>query len=143
MIETLLTKAEANYNIAVMIYKQMTGDEIYLNYVGYNLQQATEILIKYQIELSGHTPRKTHDIRMLLQFARANEIDLVLDPFIVTHADSITMWESQTRYILNYRVELDLINQGLKAIGATLKKLKNLESDTGTSLNNMSSMDAF
>lgn len=132
MNETLLTKAEASYNIAIMIYKQMTGDEIYLNYVGYNLQQATELLIKYQIEMSGMTPRFTHNINMLIQFAKLHDINLQLDPFIIDKADTITTWEARTRYVLNYRVELDLINKALKAVGNTLKLLK---SSSGSSAN--------
>ena len=48
-------------------------------------------MIKYQIELAGFTPNNTHDIRILIQFAKRNNIDLILDQFIADHADSITM----------------------------------------------------
>ena len=52
MSETLLDKSISNYNVAVMIRNQMGSDEAYLNYIGYHLQQAVELNLKYQLEMS-------------------------------------------------------------------------------------------
>ncbi len=46
MSETLMDKAVHNYNVAIMIYNSMEGDESYLNYVGYHLQQSLELAMK-------------------------------------------------------------------------------------------------
>lgn len=46
MSETLMDKAVHNYNVAIMIYNSMGGDESYLNYVGYHLQQSLELAMK-------------------------------------------------------------------------------------------------
>ena len=52
--ETLLDKAVQNLNCATIIFNSnLVQDEVYLNYVGYHLQQAVELSIKYTLENNG------------------------------------------------------------------------------------------
>lgn len=52
--ETLLDKSIQNLNYAKILYSsELTLDEAYLNYVGYHLQQAVELSIKYMLEMNG------------------------------------------------------------------------------------------
>ena len=68
--DSLLNKAIRNFNIAKMIYSDgEMADEMYLNNVGYNLEQAVELAIKHVMELSGCQYPKTHDIEQLIRIA--------------------------------------------------------------------------
>ena len=64
--ETLLDRAASNFRIALKNYRDSLGDERELNYVGYWLQQATELCIKHHLELNGIRYSHTHDIEDLL-----------------------------------------------------------------------------
>lgn len=77
--ETLLDKAIQNLNCAITIYNsELIKDEAYLNYVGYHLQQAVELAIKYTLEMCGIEYSKTHDIEQLIQLANSYDIDLAI-----------------------------------------------------------------
>ena len=61
--ETLFDKAKQNLKVAESIYSTIAiNDEAYLNYVGYHIQQALELSIKYMLEMNGVNYPKTHDI---------------------------------------------------------------------------------
>ena len=94
MSETLLDKAVHNYNVAIMIYNFMEGDESY---------------------------PKTHDIDQLIRIARQNNVNLHLSEYIDDHSEMFTLWESRTRYVLNYQLELNKVEKAMKAVGEYLK----------------------
>ena len=100
MSQTLLDKAAHNYNIAV-IAQTMDGDEAYLNYVGYHLQQSVELALKFQLEECGVQYPKTHDIDQLIRISRENELNLYIPEYIEEHAEMLSLWESRTRYVLD------------------------------------------
>ncbi len=50
--QTLLDKAMQNLYCAKALFQSLGNDEVYLNYVGYHLQQAVEMSIKYNLELN-------------------------------------------------------------------------------------------
>ena len=104
-METLLDKAIQNITLAKMIYSQLTDDEVYLNYIAYHVQQAIELSIKYTLELNGVEYPRTHDISQLIYLAKKESIDLYLSKYIEEHSDMFTIWESKTRYVLNYKLE--------------------------------------
>ena len=93
MSETLLDKAVHNYNVAIMIYNSMEGDESYLNYVGYHLQQTLELAMKYLLEENGIIYPKTHDIDQLIRIARQNNVNLYLAEYIDDHGEMFILWE--------------------------------------------------
>lgn len=79
---------------------------IAVNIIAYHLQQSLEFTLKYQLENNGVEYPKTHNISQLITLANNNNIDLKLSEYIDDHAEMFTIWESQSRYVLDYSVEL-------------------------------------
>ena len=112
--ETLFDKAKQNLRVAESIYSTIAiNDEAYLNYVGYHIQQALELSIKYMLEMNGVNYPKTHDIDQLIRLANINNVDLYLNEYIDDHSEMFSLWEARTRYILNYRLEKRKIERSL------------------------------
>lgn len=127
MNETLLDKAIKNYNVAVMIYNSMEGDESYLNYIGYHLQQAVELGIKYILNQNGVEYPKTHDIDQLFRIAGSNHVDVFATEYLKEHSEMFSLWESRTRYVLNYQLELSKVERALSGVDKYLDILQNSE----------------
>ncbi len=112
--ETLFDKAKQNLKVAESIYSTIAiNDEAYLNYVGYHIQQALELSIKYMLEMNGVNYPKTHDIDQLIRLANINNVNLYLNEYIDDHSEMFSLWEARTRYILNYRLERRKIERSL------------------------------
>ena len=112
--ETLFDKAKQNLKVAESIYSTIAiNDEAYLNYVGYHIQQALELSIKYMLEMNGVNYPKTHDIDQLIRLANINNVELYLNEYIDDHSEMFSLWEARTRYILNYRLEERKIERSL------------------------------
>ncbi len=127
MSETLLDKAISNYNVAVMVYNAMDGDESYLNYIGYHLQQSVELGLKYVLDENGVSYPKTHDIDQLLLIANRNNIDTFATDYIKDHSEMFSLWESRTRYVLDYRLELSKVEKAMDGVDRYLDVLKENE----------------
>ena len=80
------------------------------------LQQAVEIAIKYELSIHAVPYQKTHDITQLIQLANQNGVDLNLPEYIDDHSEMFTLWESRTRYIINYRLEKRKIERALEEV---------------------------
>ena len=112
--ETLFDKAKQNLKVAESIYSTIAiNDEAYLDYVGYHIQQALELSIKYMLEMNGVNYPKTHDIDQLIRLANINNVKLYLNEYIDDHSEMFSLWEARTRYILNYRLEKRKIERSL------------------------------
>lgn len=112
--ETLFDKAKQNLKVAESIYSTIAiNDEAYLNYVGYHIQQALELSIKYMLEMNGVNYPKTHDIDQLIRLANINNVELYLNEYIDDHSEMFSLWEARARYILNYRLEKRKIERSL------------------------------
>lgn len=112
--ETLFDKAKQNLKVAESIYSTIAiNDETYLNYVGYHIQQALELSIKYMLEMNGVNYPKTHDIDQLIRLANINNVELYLNEYIDDHSEMFSLWEARTHYILNYRIEKRKIERSL------------------------------
>lgn len=112
--ETLFDKAKQNLKVAESIYSTIAiNDEAYLDYVGYHIQQALELSIKYMLEMNGVNYPKTHDIDQLIRLANINNVELYLNEYIDDHSEMFSLWEARTRYILNYRLEKRKIERSL------------------------------
>ncbi|OUQ13166.1 hypothetical protein B5E87_07185 [Massilimicrobiota sp. An142] len=112
--ETLFDKAKQNLKVAESIYSTIAiNDEAYLNYVGYHIQQALELSIKYMLEMNGVNYPKTRDIDQLIRLANINNVNLYLNEYIDDHSEMFSLWEARTRYILNYRLERRKIERSL------------------------------
>lgn len=114
--ETLLDKAAGNYRIAVKLNKMFAGDELELNSIGYNLQQATELCIKHFLEINGFRYSHTHDIEDLLDECESCGVPIRVTDTFYDFAPAITKWESKTRYIKNYHLARRQVERGLKLV---------------------------
>ena len=131
MNETLLDKAFRNLDVAKMIKNQMGTDEYYLNFIGYHLQQAVELGIKHIMEINGFEFPKKHEIEQLILYAKEEDINLHLTEYIDEHAEMFSLWEAKTRYIKNYKLEMNKIEKALVEVenylGIVMEKEKNIE----------------
>ena len=93
---------------------------------GYHLQQAVELNLKYQLEMSGIEYPKTHDIDQLLRIGKENGADLLVTEYIEDHSEMFSLWEARTRYVLNYHLEERKIDVALKGVKELLDKTSDL-----------------
>ncbi len=71
-------------------------DEFAVRGAAYHIQQATEKLLKAYILFGGQTPGFTHDISALCEHAQ--KLDLHIPDDLMLIADTLTLWESKSRY---------------------------------------------
>ena len=114
--ETLLDKAAGNYRIAVKLDKMFAGDELELDSIDYNLQQATELCIKHFLEVNGFRYSHTYDIEELLDECESCGVQIRITDTFYDFAPAITKWESKTRYIKNYHLAKRQVERGLKLV---------------------------
>lgn len=111
----LFKKAYANYNLAENTFKTMEHDEMYLNLIAYNLQQAVELTLKAYLGFIDVIPN-THDIDRLCRMLKGTGSSIILTNWILDNTDTITRWECDTRCSKDYSVELKKIIIGLQEI---------------------------
>jgi HEPN domain-containing protein len=83
----------AKNNLALL---EGVQDEVYMNYIAYHVQQATEKMLKFLLELRGHTYPRTHKIGVLIDECLNYNIsvpELIQDYDVV-----ISEWATGTRY---------------------------------------------
>lgn len=120
--DTLLGFSEIDMYTADLMLNNLTGDERELNVIAYHLQQALEKCIKFQLEMKGVQYEYTHNIGDLLDSSR--DVKVGMDINLRAELASITSWESKTRYIKGYRVELESIKQIMPLIQEHIEKVK-------------------
>lgn len=118
--ETLFDKARQNVDVARMIFSSSQGDEIYLNYVGYHLQQAVELGIKYGMECFGVEYPRVHDITQLILKCRDAGIDIGVTDYIDEHSEMFTQWEANATCINNYHLESRKITKAFEGVSRFL-----------------------
>ena len=124
--DSLLNRAIANYNAAVVLKDNLSVDELFLNQIAYDIQQAYEMAIKYLLELSGVEYPKTHDIDQLIRIANQTGVDLCISEYLDEHSEMISQWEAKSRYVMGYLVELRKIDRALIDLKEYLEKVKKL-----------------
>ena len=107
-------KALSNFKAAKIIFKIACNDEEQLNLVAYHLQQSLELAIKHILMCNGVPNQKTHDIDQLIAYANNAKIELFLTPYLKDKSDMITSWETKTRYILGFMIEINKLNQTIE-----------------------------
>lgn len=75
---TLYDKAVANLRTAQILFDHDADDEEQINAMGYHLQQAMELALKYLLEQNGVEYPKTHDIDQLIRMGREAGAELYL-----------------------------------------------------------------
>lgn len=113
---TLYDKAAANLRTAIIIFNAAEEDEEQLNAIGYHLQQAVELALKYLLEQNGVEYPKTHDIDQLVRLGREAGADLYLPEYLEDRAEMLSQWEAKSRYVLGYAIEGRKIERALKEI---------------------------
>ncbi len=58
----------------------------------------------------------THDIYKLVRMSRQNGSNIVLTSWLEDRADTLTRWETDTRYNMDYSVEAQKVQEGLEEI---------------------------
>ena len=124
---TLFDKSVANLKTAQILHRHSGGDEEQLNAVGYHLQQAMELCLKYLLEQDGVEYPKTHDIDQLIRIGREADVDFALPEYLDDHAEMFTQWEAKSRYILGYAIEARKIEKALPEIDAYLQQVARRE----------------
>lgn len=105
-----------DYELAVSIFRIPRNDEAFLNPVAYHLQQSVEKLLKAFLECTGVTVPNTHDIDKLVRMSRDNGSRVFITDWLEDKADTLTRWETDTRYNIEYHVELRKIQDGIAGI---------------------------
>ena len=107
-------KALSNFKAAKIIFKVAAIDEEQLNFVAYHLQQSLELAIKHILAINGSPVQQTHDIDQLINYAKSNKIDLYLTDYLRDRSDVVSTWESKTRYVLGFSVEVSKLEKTIE-----------------------------
>lgn len=125
--KNLFDKALTNFDCAKIIRKSINDDdEEMINLVGYHLQQSIELSLKYTLEMNGVEYPTTHRIEDLIKIAKNNNVDLHINDYIKEHDALLTSWESNTRYIIGYLIELEKIDKAIPQLESYFMELINI-----------------
>lgn len=127
LASTYYEKALSNFKTAKILFRTASNDEEQLNITGYHIQQSIELAIKHILSLHGKPFQKTHDLDQLINYAESNNIDLYLPEYLKDKADVISLWETKTRYIIGFKVELHRIEKALLELENYFEVLSSIE----------------
>lgn len=114
---TYYDKALSKFKSAKILFSFASGDEEQLNTIGFLLQQSLELAIKHILAINGVPLQKTHDLDQLIMIAKQNNIDLYLTPYLIEKSDVITLWETKTRYVMGFQIEIHRIENTIEEMG--------------------------
>lgn len=112
----LFRSAYTDFELAREIFQIPRNDEAFLNGIAYHLQQSVEKLLKAFLECKGVTVSNPHDIYKLVRMSRQNGSNIVLTSWLEDRADTLTCWETDTRYNIDYSVEAQKVQEGIEEI---------------------------
>jgi len=125
--KNLFDKALTNFDCAKLIRKSINDEnEEMINLVGYHLEQAVELSLKYSLEMNGVEYPNTHRIEDLIKLGKTNKIDLHINDYLKEHDALLTSWEANTRYIVGYLVELEKIDKAILELEVYFNDLINI-----------------
>ena len=118
-----------------------SDDEFDLKQSAYNIQQCVEKTLKFLLNDVGVTPKKTHDISVLLSQLPENydSIDEEVVLKVYSFAPSLTEWEAKTRYDEDYLVARRFVLYGLE-LASELVGVVDTYIETHTGKSNSDSM---
>lgn len=123
LAKTYYEKAISNFIAAKTLVNILPNDEEQINIAAYHLQQSLELAIKHLFLINGEQIIKTHDIDQLIIDAKKKKIDLMLPDYIIEHAEIISNWESKTRYVMGYQLELNKVLKTIDELDSYFVKL--------------------
>lgn len=132
--QTLFDKAAANLLSARILFDHVGDDEEQLNVIGYHLQQALELVLKYLLEQHGVEYPKTHDIEQLVRMGNDAHVDFHLPEYLEDHTEMFSQWEAKARYVLGYAIEARKVERALREVDAYLADVARRETEEANSL---------
>ncbi len=114
----LLHLAECDFKVCTVLEKQFQQDHA-VRAAAFHLQQAVEKLLKSAIYYNGGIPADTNDIGYLAK--QCEPFGIVFDEFI---ADTLTLWEMQSRYEPHISFTQEKYNKAKQAYIDIFQKLK-------------------
>lgn len=142
--KTMLDLALTDYNAAVILFNNLknASDESLINMASYHIEQAVEKTIKFLIENDGYEYPRTHNIETLISFADENGLDLMLNDYIIDHAEMFSSWEAKTRYLLDYLVDIKKVETAIDEVDqyldTVMESISKESTDTLESSKNLS-----
>ena len=121
--ETLFDRGISNYNVALVLRENVSGDEMFLNHIGYHLQQSLELVLKFILEQNGVEYPNTHDIEQLIMLGENNGVDMYLTEYVEDHGEMFSQWEAKSRYVLGYMIEQKKIDRAIKELDIYFAKV--------------------
>lgn len=116
--------ALVNFDSAKIIRSHIKDEnDIMINMCSYHLQQALELSLKYTLEINGIEYPNTHRIEDLLRIGKINKVDLHINEYINEHDTMFSSFEANTRYIVEYLVDLDKVDRAINEVESYLKEL--------------------
>lgn len=120
--ETYLDIAKRNLKVARNIFRE-AADEGELNIAAYLTQQSVEFALKHYIEADmGEQFPYSHDIGDLIAIIGEDVF-----PELYPWSGTITLMESKTRYIKNYRLSKKVISDVMLLAEKTIEKIEEIE----------------
>lgn len=119
--ETLLDKALFNYNAASETFDLLEENDLYINLIGFLLQQSVELSVKHLLEICDINYPEIHNISKLIELLPEDKINL-LKPIMLS-LDGITSWEYNTRCVKGFRLEFRSVNLIMPLIEETLNNI--------------------
>lgn len=116
--ENLLHLAECDFKVCTDLEKQFPQAHAVCA-AAFHLQQAVEKLLKSAIYYNGGVPADTNDIGYLAK--QCEPFDVFFDEFI---ADTLTLWETQSRYELYISFTQEKYDKAKQAYIDIFQKLK-------------------
>lgn len=112
----LFRSAKADYETAVMIWKNPYNDEMILNNAAYHLQQAVEKILKGALECAGVTVPNTHKISKLVKMISDNGANLTVTEWVDDHSEMLGEWEAQLRYDMDFLIEKRKLDAAVREV---------------------------
>lgn len=103
----------ADFKLAKKVFCAFTNDERTVNSTVYNLQQCVEKLLKAYLECAGVNPPHSHDISRLIRASKENASCVEITEWIDDYAETLTYWEANSRYNLDFFVEVHKVERAL------------------------------
>lgn len=124
---SLWHRAKSDIEVVRVLLKASFQDELHLDIVAYHLQQAVEKLMKYQLEMHGVVPSRTHDLLVLAD--QFDKINLAVPQWIIDNAETFRDYATKTRYGTDLLASKRKLMELLKWIEAYLEENKPIETD--------------
>lgn len=109
-------KAVDQYDLTKCIFLHAQNDERFLGNVSYNLQQSVEYALKSFLETHGVTVPRTHSISKLVKMCKDNGVPVIITEWLSNNAPLLSSWESESRYDMDFYVEVNNLKDALAQI---------------------------